>query len=194
MWTIDVLRSRAFRLALAFALAIAAAATVVFTLIYLQFSAASERMVGARLTYEANRALDESDDELRTQIAQRLVSDLRRLDYAGLFDAQGALLLGDPPSLPPIPPDGRPHLVASVPVRGAGRPDQAIFVAVRRADGSILVLGRSLSEINDLRETVARALALALAPTTSSSWSSAPSSPVAPSGGSATFTPRSPRS
>jgi len=33
----------------------------------------------------------------------------------------------------------------------------------RRLD---LVLGRSLSEINDLRETVARSLALALAPTT----------------------------
>ena len=64
MWTIDVLKSRAFRLALAFALAIAAAAAVVFTLIYLQFSAASERMVGARLTDEATRALVESDDEL----------------------------------------------------------------------------------------------------------------------------------
>ena len=166
MWTIDVLKSRAFRLALAFALAIAAAAAVVFTLIYLQFSAASERMVSARLTDEATRSLAASDDELRAQITQRLVSDLRRLDYAGLFDAKGALLLGDPPIMPPIRPDGRPHLVASVPARGAGRPDQAIFVAVRRADGSILVLGRSLSEINDLRETVARALALALAPTT----------------------------
>jgi len=166
MWTIDVLKSRAFRLALAFALAIAAAAAVVFTLIYLQFSAASVQMVSARLTEEAHGALGESDDELRAQITQRLVSDLRRLDYAGLFDAKGALLLGDPPIMPPIRPDGRPHLVASVPARGAGRPDQAIFVAVRRADGSILVLGRSLSEINDLRETVARSLALALAPTT----------------------------
>jgi signal transduction histidine kinase len=166
MWTIDVLRSRAFRLALAFALAIAAAATVVFTLIYLQISSASVQMVSARLTYEANRALNESDGELRAQIAQRLVSDLRRLDYAGLFDAQGALLVGDPPSLPPIRPDGRAHLVAAAAARGAGRPDQAIFVAVRRPDGTTLVLGRSLSEINDLREAVAKALAFALAPTT----------------------------
>ena len=139
MWTTDVLKSRAFRLALAFALAIAAAATVVFTLIYLQFSSASEQMVGARLTDEATRALDVSDDELRAQIKQRLVSDLLRLDYAGLFDAKGDLLLGDLPSLPPIRADGRPHLVATIPMRGAGRPDQTIFVAVRRADGSILV-------------------------------------------------------
>lgn len=157
MWTIDVLRSRAFRLALAFALAIAAAATVVFTLIYLQFSSAAERMVSVRLADEAARAAVEGDAELRAQIAQRVASDLRRLDYAGLFGANGALLLGDSPGLPPIPPDGRPRLI---------EPAQAIFVAVRRGDGSIVVLGHGLSEINDLRETVARALALALAPTT----------------------------
>jgi len=166
MWTIEVLKSRAFRLALAFALAIAAAAAFVFTLIYLQFSTAAVQLVGARLTYEATRALDENDDELREQITQRLVSDPRRLDYAGLFDAKGALLLGDPPSLPPIRIDGRAHLASSATLGGTGRPDQAIFVAVRRVDGAILVLGQSLSEINDLRETVARALALALAPTT----------------------------
>ncbi len=157
MWTIDVLRSRAFRLALAFALAIAAAATVVFTLIYLQFSSAAERMVSVRLADEAIRASVESDGELRAQIAQRVASDLRRLDYAGLFDAKGVLLLGDQPSPPPIPPDGRPRLIEAA---------QAIFVAIRRGDGSIIVLGHGLSEINDLRETVARALALALAPTT----------------------------
>ena len=166
MWTIEVLKSRAFRLALAFALAIAAAAAFVFTLIYLQFSTAAVQLVGARLTYEATRALDENDDELREQITQRLVSDPRRLDYAGLFDAKGALLLGDPPSLPPIRIDGRAHLASSATLGGTGRPDQAIFVAVRRVDGAILVLGQSLSEINDLRGTVARSLALALAPTT----------------------------
>jgi len=163
MWTIDVLKSRAFRLALAFALAIAAAATVVFTLIYLQFSAAAVEMVSARLVDEAKRALAVSDDELRVEIAQRLATDLRRLDYAGLFGADGRVLLGDPPTMPPVRPDGRAHVVVAVPGRPA---DQAIFVAVRRPDGSVLALGRSLSEINDLRATVARALALALAPTT----------------------------
>ena len=69
------------------------------------------------------------------------------------------------PSLPPIRPDGRPHFVA-LPARGLSRSDQAIFVAVRRADGAILALGRSLAEINALRETVARSLALALIPAT----------------------------
>ena len=166
MWTIDVLLSRAFRLALAFALAIAAAATVIFTLIYLQFSAASEQVVGARLVDEATRALVESDAELRAQIAQRLTSDARRLDYAGLFDAKGVLLLGNPTSLPSIRPDGRPHRVASVSTRGAERPEQAILLAVRRADGTILVFGRSLTELDALRGTVARSLTWALAPTT----------------------------
>ena len=166
MSTIDVLGSRAFRLALAFALAIAAAATLVFTLIYLQFSAASTRMVSERLTYEASRALDLDDGTLRVQIERRLASDLRRLDYAGLFAPDGRLLIGEPPVLPPIAVDGRAHLVTLPATDAADRPDPAIFVAVRRADGSTVALGRSLSEINALRGTVARALALALAPTT----------------------------
>ena len=128
------------------------------------------------------------------QIAQRLVSDLRRLDYAGLFDAQGALLFGDPPSLPPIPrrrprPSRRRGAAG-----GAGRPEPGDFVAVRRADGAILVLGRSLSEINDLRETVAKALAFALAPTTVLILVIGAVSPAARSVDSATSTPRSPRS
>ena len=165
MWTIEVLKSRAFRVALAFALVIATAATLVFTVIYLQFSAASVQMVSARLTDEAHRALDENDAALRAEVVQRVAADLRRLDYAGLYSANGALLLGDPPGLPPIRPDGRPHFV-NLPARGSERPDQAIFVAVRRADGAILALGRSLAEINALRETVARSLALALIPAT----------------------------
>lgn len=165
MWTIDVLKSSAFRVALAFALVVATAATLVFVVAYLQFSAASAQMVGARLTDEARRALDESDEALRAEILQRVASDLRRLDYAGLYDANGELLLGDPPSLPPIRPDGRPHFV-DLPPRGSQRPAQAIFVAVRRGDGAILAFGRGLAEINALRGTMARALALALIPAT----------------------------
>ena len=165
MWTIEVLKSRAFRVALAFALVIATAATLVFTVVYLQFSAASVQMVGARLADEAHRGLDESDAALRSEIVQRVAADLRRLDYAALYEANGELLLGNLPSLPPIRPDGRPHFVA-LPARGLSRSDQAIFVAVRRADGAILALGRSLAEIDALRETVARSLALALIPAT----------------------------
>jgi signal transduction histidine kinase len=165
MWTSEVLRSRAFRLALTFALAITAAATVVFTLIYLQISAAATQRVGARLAYEAHLARSESDAELHVRIEQRLTSDLRRLDFVGLYDANGVLLLGDPTNLPSIQPDGHAHLVGAIPGPGNARAEEAIFVAVRRADGTILALGRSLAEINALRETVASALAIALAPT-----------------------------
>ena len=147
-----------------FALAIAVAATVVFALIYLQISAAATARVGARLVYEANLARGESNDALRARIEQRLTSDLRKIDFVGLFDADGGVLQGDPSKLPPVPADGRAHLVDSVAGPGGARAEQAIFVAVRRADGSILALGRSLAEINALRKSVASGLAIALAP------------------------------
>ena len=46
-----------------------------------------------------------------------------------------------------------------------GDKDPAIFVARRRADGGVLLLGRSLREDYDLQETLLRALAIALLPT-----------------------------
>ena len=165
MWKNELLRSRAFRLALAFALAITAAATVVFTFIYLQISAAAIQRVSDRLAFEAGLARNESDAELHLRIEQHLTSDLRRLDFVGLYDSSGAVLLGDPAALPPIRIDGRAHLVGSIPGPGAARAEEGIFVAIRRSDGSILALGRSLAEINALRESVASALAISLAPT-----------------------------
>src|SRR5579863_3664767 len=165
MWKNELLRSRAFRLALAFALAITAAATVVFTFIYLQISAAAIQRVSDRLAFEAGLARNESDAELHLRIEQHLTSDLRLLDFVGLYDASGAVLLGDPAALPPIRIDGRAHLVGAIPGPGAARAEEGIFVAVRRSDGSILALGRSLAEINALRESVASALAISLAPT-----------------------------
>ena len=43
--------------------------------------------------------------------------------------------------------------------------DRTIFVATRRADGGVLLLGRSLREDYDLQETLPHALAIALLPT-----------------------------
>ena len=122
MWTIDVLRSRAFRLALAFALAIAAAATVVFTLIYLQFSAAAVRTVGARLIFEANRALEESDDELRARITQRLrvrsaASRLRRA-----VQREGRPAAWRPAQPAAVRADGRPNYRQSAGARIGASP------------------------------------------------------------------------
>ncbi len=83
-----------------------------------------------------------------------------------LVDLKGKVIFGNVPFLPRIPIDAKAHFVnEDVFPDPNGDKDPAIFVARRRADGSILLLGRSLREDYDLQETLLRALAIALLPT-----------------------------
>jgi signal transduction histidine kinase len=165
MLSLDVFRARAFRLALAFCLAVSAATAAAFGLIYLQVSRADVQRVGAILVDEAAKSEGDSVDQLGRALELRLTRDIRRLDYVALFDAKGAKLFGDVPAMPAIPVDGQAHVVPEQLLRDASRSEPALFVARRRADGGVVLFGRSLREAYDLQETVLRALAIALAPT-----------------------------
>jgi signal transduction histidine kinase len=166
MWTSDVLRARAFRLALAFALAITVATAGVFSMIYLQVSNANVQRVSGILVDEAAKGAQDSDERLRQELDLRITRDLRRVDYVAVFDPSGALAFGNLPTMPPVAVDGRAHQVDKVLLPGSSdASDSAIFVVRRRPDGGALLLGRSLVEINALGESVLRALTLALAPT-----------------------------
>ena len=142
------------------------ATAAAFAFIYLQVSRADVERVGAVLVDEAAKSEGDSEARLRQALELRLTRDIRRLDFVALIDPKGALVFGNVPGMPPIPVDGRAHVVHeqflpdSIGVR-----EPAIFVARRLADGGVLVLGRSLREAYDLQETLLRALAIALLPT-----------------------------
>jgi hypothetical protein len=166
MQALDVLRSSAFRVALGFALAMTAATSLIFGIVYLQIITSNEASVRLILADEAAKGVNDTDAEIRSALNLRLTRDLRRLDYVALFDAAGAVVIGNIDAMPEIGADGEAHFVAAV--RPPGAPDRlepAIFVARRRADGGTLVLGRSLVEVYALRETVLVALATGLLPT-----------------------------
>ena len=162
----EVFNARAFRLALAFSVAISLATAAAFSFIYLQVSSADVERVGAVLVDEAAKSEGDSEAQLRHALELRLTRDLRRLDFVALIDPKGALVFGNVPGMPPIPVDGRAHVVREQLLPDAsGIREPAIFVARRLADGGVLVLGRSLREAYELQETLLRALAIALLPT-----------------------------
>src|ERR1700733_1212972 len=166
MWTLEVFKTRAFRLALGFALAISVATAAAFAFIYWQVSSADVRQVGAVLVDEAAKSVDESETGLRRALELRLTRDIRRLDFVALIDPKGEMIFGNVPFLPRIPIDAKAHFVdEDVFPDPHGDKDPAIFVARRRADGGVLLLGRSLREDYDLQETLLRALVIALLPT-----------------------------
>jgi signal transduction histidine kinase len=160
----NVFRARAFRLALAFCLAISAATAAIFTVIYLQVSGADVQRVGAVLVDEAAKSEADSPEQLRQALDLRLTRDIRRLDYVAMFGASGSRIFGNVPTLPAIPADGRAHEVRQL-LPDASAFEPALFVARRRQDGDVLLLGRSLREVYDLQKSLLEVLAAALLPT-----------------------------
>jgi signal transduction histidine kinase len=162
----EAFQSSAFRVTLAFALATTVAILVIFGFVYLQITTADENRVRAILVDEASKGAAYSQAELERALELRLTRDLRRLDYVALFDSAGNPTLGNVPRLPDIPVDGKSHLILKELLPGAAdRYEPAVFVARRRADGGVLLLGRSLSDAYALRGAVISALATALLPT-----------------------------
>jgi signal transduction histidine kinase len=162
---IEFFRSSAVRVALVFVVATVLATTGIFGLVYLQIRAADEKSNRLILEDEAAKSVNHSVDELKYAFEVRLTHDLRRLDYAALFDENHRVMFGNIDELPAIPLDGKSHFVASSRAPGGdNRIEPAIFVARTRPDGSIMLLGRSLLETFAFRRIVLNALATGLAP------------------------------
>ncbi len=166
MLRIDLFGARSLRLALAFAAAISLITISAFGLVYLDVAREEIDRVGAILAEEVRLNAEAPEDRLRAALAARQLSEIRRIDYLTLFDAKGAVVLGNLRRMPPVAADGRPHLLDAREMSAiAAAPGTAILVARRRADGGVLVLGRSLQDNDDVERTLLRALATALAPT-----------------------------
>jgi signal transduction histidine kinase len=162
---LEFFRFPAVRLALAFVLVTTLATTAVFALVYFQIGEANEARNRLILEAEAAKSIDRSVDELRNAFEVRLTHDLRRIDYAALFDSNHKVLFGNIDEMPAIPVDGRSHYVAATRAPGGeNRLEPAIFVARKRSDGTIMLLGRSLLETLAFRRIVQSALLTGLVP------------------------------
>ncbi|VFU08571.1 sensor histidine kinase [Methylocella tundrae] len=170
MWTpiANLRRSATFRLAVFFAFAIVAATSLVLAFVYWQVDKSDTAHFHRLLVDEAAAVIDEPESQLRRQLELRLTRDLRRVDYAALFDVGGKHVFGNVAALPDdLPIDGGAHLV-EVPARfvgPGGKNEPALFVARRRPDGGVLLFGRNLYEVYIFRQFVLEALALGIAPT-----------------------------
>jgi signal transduction histidine kinase len=160
----DLLRSAAFRLAVVFALVVTVSTSAVFGFVY--WSVARSDMIHAKaaLVDEVAKGAIEPTDQLERGLGRRLTRDLRQIEYAGLFDAEGKHLYGNVMEMPGVPIDGKTHTI-EVPRLGGAGTEPAIFVAQNRPSGGTLFLGRSLYEIYALRRAVLQALVIGIGPT-----------------------------
>ena len=97
---LEFFRSSAVRVALAFVLVTTAATMAVFGLVYFEIREANEVRNRLILEAEAAKSIDRSVDELRAAFEVRLTHDLRRIDYAALFDSSHKAMFGNIDMLP----------------------------------------------------------------------------------------------
>jgi signal transduction histidine kinase len=161
----DIFRSAAFRVAVVFALVVTASTLAVFGFVYWQVAASDTTRLRAILVDEATKAALQPIAQVEPELARRLTSDLRQMEYVGLFDAASRHIYGNVSALPPIPVDGAAHLIEMRRPDAGQETEPVILVAQRRPDGGVLLLGRSLYEIYALRHWVLQALAIGIVPT-----------------------------
>jgi signal transduction histidine kinase len=166
MRAIELFRTATFRLAVLFALAVTACTSSVFLFIYWQVATFDVNRLDVILVREVSRAVTLPEDRVKRELERRFTSDLRQLDYASLFDKSGQLQYGNVEVIPKdLPIDGKAHTVEAHAMRvtdAAAEP--AVFVAGQRPDGGIVLLGRSLYEVDALRQVVLQAFMIGILP------------------------------
>jgi signal transduction histidine kinase len=166
MRAIELFRTATFRLAVLFALAVTACTSGVFFFIYWQVATFDVKRLDVILVREVARAVTLPEDRVKRELERRFTSDLRQLDYASLFDKNGKLQYGNVEVIPEdLPIDGKAHTIEAHALRGTdAAAEPAVFVAGQRPDGGIVLLGRSLYEVDALRQVVLQALMIGIVP------------------------------
>lgn len=162
----EFIRSTTFRWAIAVAAAFVASTLILFGFVYWQTSAYLTVRIDSLIIGELAGIASEPREQRRLLVDSRLKGDPRRIKLAGLFAADGRRIAGNIDSQPVgLPTDESPRNIEVLRINPDGNERQAIrVVASRLADGELLVIGRSIYELDDIAAIVKRALLLGILP------------------------------
>jgi signal transduction histidine kinase len=162
----EIARTASFRMAAAFGGAFAFSSLLLFAFIYWQTAVFETQRVDRLLVDDAAAFAREPGFELLRSVNLRLAKDLHRIAFAALFDADGKLVIGNLPALPPgLPVDGMAHGTRIRHATENGVQTEDVRAVARRLpQGRILVVGRNIDALVELRHVVVRALALGVIP------------------------------
>ncbi len=155
-------RTASFRMALGGSLIMVAAAALQLVLVSWQTTRFQTARASRILTSEAAQMAREAPPVLRSYVERRWAPDLYVIPVAGLFAADGHRIAGNLDGVPrALPADGAAHAATG---RIGGRPVAIRAVAAPLAGGGLLVIGRDLRDVDELRRIALRALLLGSAP------------------------------
>ena len=162
----DFLRATTFRLAASFAVMFSLSATFLFAFIYWQTALHETARIDRFLVADSALIARQPTPDIYRAVARRNLGDLHRITYAAVFDAGGALLVGNLTGPPhDLPLDGKAHAFDRLPGSEDTLEPNAVRVVGRRLPGGeVLVVGRNVDALHTLGDIVWRALELGVIP------------------------------
>ena len=150
----EVWRTSTFRLSLLYGLLFAVATVALLAMVYLQSAVYLTHRVDRILDAEANAEMRMPTAELRQTIEEeRLING--RTSLFSLFSADGAPIAGNLRALPAgLVVNGGPIEISATPEF----PAAARLIARRLPSGAVLVVGRDIDQLREIRRIIASAL------------------------------------
>lgn len=165
----DLVRTAAFRWALAIAGAFAALSILLFAFVYWQTAGYERAELDGAIRHEGRFLEDGPAAIVEPRLEMWLAEDLHDVRFAALLDAGGRRVFGNMVGKPAdLPDDGQPRITPAEVLThdpdGTGRSETLRAAAYRLDDGRLLVLGLDLDELTHTRVVILRALGLGLLP------------------------------
>jgi signal transduction histidine kinase len=158
-------RSATFRLGLRMAGTFCVTALLLLAFIYWQTAVYETARIDAFLAAEAVEVAQEDPLRILRELHRRIAVDLHRVNVLALFDPAGRPVEGNLTVFPVgLPIDGAAHPAEAIVSGDPGGAQSVRAVARRLPGGDVLVIGRTVYELVQLRSTVLRALELGLLP------------------------------
>ncbi len=150
----EIWRTTTFRLSLLFGLLFAVGTVALLAMVYLRSAVYLTHRVDDILAAEASAQMRERPEALRPTIEAALTINGRNSVFA-LFSPTGAHEAGNLQNLPKdLEPQGRPVEISATPEF----PASARLIARRLPSGEILVVGRDINQLREIRHIIASAL------------------------------------
>src|SRR5580704_6030085 len=150
-----LLRTTTFRLSALYGLIFALALAALLGLVYLRSAVYLTRRVDGILATEAHALAAAPAAQLQQRIGDALTLNGDRTNVFALFSATGAREVGNLPALPPaLRADGPPVEIAPTSMF----PAPARLIARPLPSGEVLVVGRDVNQLQEIRSIIASAL------------------------------------
>lgn len=151
----EIWRTTTFRLSLLYGGLFAVATVALLGMIYVQTAVYLTHRVDRILHEEADAQRGVPEPILRQRIDNALPLSAGRISVFGLFSQDGRRITGNLAILPRgLEPDGRPLEVFSI----ADFPGGVRLLARRQPSGDVLVIGRDINQLPEIRQIIGSAL------------------------------------